>query len=232
MKVNFFYALIFLLLFSSSLFGQNKKIVDNGYEKGILVDGFKEGLWSYYDNDTLKIQINYSTGKLMYLQKDTSGYAILTDKGWEISKLDIYPHYLGSTNELLQIISNNIRYPAKARINSTRGTVLIGFEVNLKGKIENLKIIKDIGRGCGSEVIKAFAMVPDYWLVAQKNHKRYKSRYILPVKFKIGKIKKGKIFYKKDSKREIKKIQKAKSKYSPANYLPEITVTAVAMTRR
>ena len=98
MKFRIFYI---LFLFSiSSTFSQEKVEVDNGYEKGTLVDGYKDGIWSYYDNDTLKIQIDYSKGKLVYLAKDTTKYAILTDKGWEMSKLDIYPHYLGSNEEI------------------------------------------------------------------------------------------------------------------------------------
>ena len=229
MKFRIFYI---LFLFSiSSTFSQEKVEVDNGYEKGTLVDGYKEGLWSYYDNDTLKIQIDYSKGKLVYLAKDTTKYAILTDQGWEMSKLDIYPHYLGSNEEILQIIYNNLHYPVEALERKARGTVLLGFEINLQGKVENAKIIKDIGYGCGNAVLEVFKKIPDYWLVARKGKKQYKSRYILPVHFKIGKIKGKKEVLKKDTKKELKKLAKAKEEYSPAKYFPKIIIAAIGVTR-
>ncbi len=43
------FSLYILILFSiSSAFTQEKIEVDKDYEKGTLVDGYKEGLWSYF----------------------------------------------------------------------------------------------------------------------------------------------------------------------------------------
>ena len=231
MKLNIS-IIIILLIFSMNIQGQKKIEVDNGYEKGTLVDGYKNGLWSYYDNDTLKIKIDYSTGKLIYLKKDTSEYAILTDDGWKMSKLKVYPHYLGSNNEIEAIFYNYLKYPIKAMQRNINGTVLLGFEINLQGKVDNVKIIKDIGYGCGDAVLEVFKKVPDYWLVARKGDKKYKSRYVLPVHFKIGSMNGGgDIVYKKDSKKEQKKLQKAKEQYFPARYFPKIVISAVGATR-
>lgn len=229
MKRILLYILIFFSI--SSAFSQEKIEVDKNYEKGTLVDGYKEGLWSYYDNDTLKIQIDYSKGTLLFLAKDTSEYAILTDNGWEMSKLDVYPHYLGSNNEINKILYTNLRYPINASIKKIRGTVLLGFEINLQGKVENIKIIKDIGYGCGNTVLEVFKKVPNYWLVAQKGNKQYKSRYIIPVHFRISQKNGTKLTIKKDTKKELKKLAKAKEEYSPARYFPEIVVTSIGVTR-
>ena len=226
------FSLYILILFSiSSAFTQEKIEVDKDYEKGTLVDGYKEGLWSYYDNDTLKIQIDYTKRKLMFLAKDTSEYAILTDNGWEMSKLDVYPHYIGSNNEIEKIFYSNLSYPIRAARKKIRGTVLLGFEINLQGKVENVEIIKDIGYGCGDSVLETFKKVPNYWLVAQKGNKQYKSRYIIPVHFRISKKNGAKLSIIKDTKKELKKLVKAKEEYSPARYFPKIVVTSIGVSR-
>lgn len=220
---------IFLILLLSSTtlsFGQ-KEEVDNGYEKGLFVDGYKEGIWEYYDSNVLKLKVDYTTGKLVYLAKDTSSYAIKSETGWEMSKLDIPPRYVGSVEEISKIIAMNIRYPAEARTQSTIGTVLLGFEVNLQGHVENVKILQDIGNGCGDEVLRVFQLIPDFWLVAQKNGKNFKSRYILPVKFQIGKRTAKGDEWKGKPKTELKELSESKTDYQTTNYLEEVVISAV-----
>ncbi|HHH53278.1 MAG TPA: TonB family protein [Bacteroidetes bacterium] len=223
--------LIILLGISLNVFGQEKQLVDNGYEKGTLVNGYKEGVWQYFDNDTLKIQIDYSTGRLTYLAKDTTKYAILTDNGWELSKLDVSPHYLGSNEEIQNLFYNNLRYPHKALAKNKTGTVLLGFEINLQGKVENAKIIKDIGYGSGDAVMEVFNQIPNYWLVAQKGKKQYRARYVMPIHFSISKKDGKKVVNKKDSKKEIKMLEKAKKEYYPARYFPELSIVALGVVR-
>ncbi len=215
------YLILFLLTwFSMFSYGQKTKHVNNSYEKGLIVDGYKKGIWEYYDNGILKLKVDYTTGKLIYLAKDTSKYAIKTKTGWKLSKLDIYPHYLGGNDESIKILATNIRYPEKAINMSITGTVLLGFEVNLHGHVDNVKILKDIGGGCGEEVLRVFRLIPDYWLVAQKNGKQYISRFILPVKFRINNIDTG-----GNPKKEKEELKRIKTQYSPANYLSEIVIS-------
>jgi TonB family protein len=220
--------LILLLNISTFSFGQ-KEEVDNGYEKGLLVDGYKEGVWEYYENNILKIKVDYTTGKLVYLAKDTVSYAIENETGWEMSKLDIPPRYVGSMEELIKILAMNVRYPVKAKNRSNIGTVLLGFEINLQGNVENVKILKDIGNGCGDEVLRVFQFIPNIWLVAQKNGQNYKSRYILPVKFQIGERTSNGDVWKDEPESELEELNEAKAAYQPTNYLEEVVISAVQL---
>ena len=221
MKVEL--AILILILPILSL-GQSVN-VDNSYEKGLLVDGYKKGIWKYYENNVLILKVDYTTGKLVYLAKDTLNYAIKTDNGWEFSKLDIYPHYIGSNEEILRIFSMHIRYPTKAKDRSIVGTVLLGFEVNLQGHVNKIEILRDIGGGCGAEVLRAFKYIPNFWLVARKDGKQYESRFILPVRFQIGeRTSKGDV-WKKEPKSKIKELNESKAAFSPTNYLEEIVIS-------
>jgi len=204
--------LLIALNFPINSYGQNAENIDRTYEKGKLVDGYKEGVWEYYDSGELKLKLDYTTGKLQYLAKDTSNFAIETENGWEI-------------------IYRNLKYPLKALSRSKTGTVLLGFEINLQGHIENLKILKDIGSGCGKEALKAFKLIPDYWLVAQKDGKQYKSRFILPIKFHIAKKLNEDLKSIKIPKKELKKLKKVKKQYFPSKYLREIVITAFGIKR-
>lgn len=219
--------LTFTISIPTLLVGQKIEHVNNNYEKGLIVDGYKKGIWEYFDSGVLKLKVNYTTGKFVYLAKDTSKYAIETKNGWKLSKLDIYPHYIGSMNEVLKILAMNIRYPNKAINNSITGTVLLGFEVNLQGRVDSIQILKDIGGGCGKEVLRVFHMVPDYWLVARKGGKQYISRYILPVRFQIGKRTRKADIWKKETKTELKELNETKVAFSPSNYLEEVVVSAI-----
>lgn len=220
------YALVHVSTFAQTI------NIDNGYEKGASVDGYKAGVWEYFENDTLKLKLDYETGHVLYLAPDTSRYTIKTSSGWEKSKLDIYPAYVGSKREILKIIYENLNYPRKARQRNRQGTVLIGFEINKSGEAENFIVIKDIGFDSGEEVIKAFKKVPNIWLPAHKDGVKYRSRYILPVRFYIAKSipKKGEK-PPKQSKKEIKNINKAVADYLPSKYFEELVVTAFSVTR-
>ncbi len=224
MKFKYLFLILIMPFFT---YGQ-KKAVNNGYEKGLLLNGYKTGVWQYYENNRLIIKVDYSTGKLIYLTKDTSRYVIKTEKGWKLSKLDIYPHYLGSDEEILRIVADNLRYPEKAKRESVIGTVLLSFEINLLGKVDSVRIIHDIGGGCGKEVLRVFRMLPNYWLVARKGEKKYIARYILPVRFQIGAGSfRSDTVWKKVSLYEKQALAQAKAAVYPSRYLETIVVSAI-----
>ena len=220
--------ILILPLFTSA---QKKKNVNSNYEKGTLVDGRKIGEWSYYDNGILMLKVNYSTGKIMYIHKDTTKYAVKTKDGWQLMEMDIFPHYIGSHYELTEHFYKNLKYPAVARRNKITGTVLLGFEINLLGHVDSIKLLKDIGGGCGKIVLKTFKNFlknkPNRWLVAQKGKNKYVTRYILPVEFKLGRATGNKVKFIDTSEKEIKELNEIKEKYSPSNYLDTIVVSAI-----
>ena len=89
--------------------------------------------------------------------------------------------------QLLTHIYKNIIYPKKAKKRKTKGDVVVTFLVNENGKIEGISILKDIGDGCGEEVIRVIKMMNEgepKWLAGKQNGKKVKVRYKLPVRFK------------------------------------------------
>jgi hypothetical protein len=163
------------------------KTISSEYEKGTLMNGEKTGVWEYYDRPgTLELKINYSTGKLEYLKPDSSRYVIQVDNAWEEKSLRCYPRYLGSMAILYERLEKAIIYPRAAIEKGTTGTVYVSFNVDTTGFANSFQVIRDIGGGCGPEVIRALSAVDNLWLAPQQNKKLYAARFILPVKFRMG----------------------------------------------
>ncbi len=57
---------------------------------------------------------------------------------------------------LTRFLSNNLRYPNEARDKNISGRVVIRFVVEKDGSLSNIKVLRDIGGGCGTEAIRIF----------------------------------------------------------------------------
>jgi len=218
--------IIICLAVPRMLFSQ-QEIIDNGYEKGLSKDGYKVGVWEYYEDSALKLQVDYDKNSLVYLAPDTAQYSIRTENGWEMSELDTPPRYVGSMEEVIEIFSRTVSYPAKARRKSVIGTVIIGFEVNLGGNIENVQMLKGIGAGCDEEVLNFIREIPDFWLVAAKDGKKYRSRYILTVRFRIGIRTEEGDKWDMESKKEQRERSEIIANSLPAKVFEEFVVSAI-----
>lgn len=196
-------------------------IVDNKYERGKIKDGYKTGVWEYYDNPgELALKINYTSSQLLYLKPDTSWYAIKINENWESVKLDMQPRYIGTMNDFKKI-DDGFKFPQEALEKRTCGKFYITFEVDTLGQAGNYMVINDIGSKCAETVISFLQSLPNYWLVAKKDGKNYVSKFLIPVTFKI--------VY--DGKELIPKKRKSVMELPPvAKQLDEIVITIMGIT--
>jgi len=87
-----------------------------------------------------------------------------------------------ANNELIKYVTSKINYPAIARENDIKGTVIIQFVVEKDGSISNAKIARDIGGGCGAEALRVVNGLPT-WVPGKQRSKEVRVRFTLPVKF-------------------------------------------------
>ena len=87
---------------------------------------------------------------------------------------------------LMQYISHNLRYPAKAKANRIQGEVLVSFVVLPTGSIGSAKVVKGIGSGCDEEAVRVVKQMPK-WIPGQQNGKPTGARYTLPIQFALEK---------------------------------------------
>jgi len=90
--------------------------------------------------------------------------------------------------KMLQYIYKNLKYPAIARENGVEGMCVIQFVVGKNGAVNEAKIVRDIGAGCGDaalSVVNGMNNLPEKWTPGKQRGKSVKVLYTLPVRFKL-----------------------------------------------
>ncbi|MCB0555133.1 MAG: energy transducer TonB [Phaeodactylibacter sp.] len=92
---------------------------------------------------------------------------------------------------LLSFMYQNIQYPLEARQNGNEGTVVAGFVVEKDGSLSNFQVLRDIGGGCGVEVLRLLEAMNEAnikWVPGQKDGKAVRAQFNLPIKFKLEEL--------------------------------------------
>lgn len=89
-----------------------------------------------------------------------------------------------TSQNLLKHIYENVKYPALARGAEIEGTVVVSFVVNKQGNVEDVKIVRGIGGGCGKEVKRVIEKLGQF-LPGKQNGRPVSVIYRLPVKFRL-----------------------------------------------
>ena len=93
--------------------------------------------------------------------------------------------YPGGLESMMKFIVKNMKYPAVARRMGVEGAVYISFVVDREGKISDPQVIKGISTECDQEALRVIKQMPP-WKPGKQNGKAVKSRFVLPIKFKLS----------------------------------------------
>ncbi len=94
------------------------------------------------------------------------------------------PEFPGGMEALYAFISNNVKYPKQALENGIQGKVYVTFVVEVDGSISNIKVLRDIGGGCGAEAVRVVKLMPK-WKPGTQRGKAVRVQFNLPVEFKL-----------------------------------------------
>lgn len=89
----------------------------------------------------------------------------------------------------LEYIYKKVKYPSLAKENGIQGPVTIQFVVEIDGQITNAEIVRDIGAGCGEEVLRAVDSMNSLstpWTPGKQRGEPVRVRFSLPVSFKLN----------------------------------------------
>jgi protein TonB len=95
------------------------------------------------------------------------------------------PQFVGGMLKLYEYLGANIQYPKVAKENGIQGKVFVQFVVCKDGKIESAKIVKGVHSSINSEALKVVKSMPN-WIPGKQRGKPVKTRFTLPIKFKIS----------------------------------------------
>jgi len=91
----------------------------------------------------------------------------------------------GGMEALVKFLQKNVKYPAIARRMGVEGSVFVSFVVDRAGAISDIQVVKGISAECDKEATRVVGMMPP-WKPGKQNGKAVKSRFVLPVKFKLA----------------------------------------------
>lgn len=96
-----------------------------------------------------------------------------------------YPMYPGGEEEFYRFLTTNIRIPDKAKEQDIEGRVVVQFEVDTDGSIQNIAVIEDIGGDCAAEVIRVIKLMPKWEPALSWSNKVMKYPVTLPIMFSL-----------------------------------------------
>lgn len=159
----------FILATVGTSFSQDQVVI-TPLERGAFRGSQRVGVWEYYDQPTkLSLRIDYTEGRLLFIEPDTTDFVVLENGKWVKSKLDIPCRVHGSTRTLVDHYNFNFSWPAalvdKALKEKASYEFQLTFEVHPDGIAKNPEIHNDPGFGVKEIALKAFETAPPWWIV-------------------------------------------------------------------
>lgn len=96
---------------------------------------------------------------------------------YNIEGVDIKPEFPGGMAQFYRFIANNFRVPEKKGLN---GKIYVTFIVEKDGSLSDIKVLKDVGYGTGSEVYRVLKKCPN-WTPGQQNGKIVRVLFSFPI---------------------------------------------------
>ena len=133
----------------------------------------KEAKQEKYTND----------GKTAIIQQTVASDSTKSSKlfGAAIEEMASFP---GGSAALMQYFAQNLRYPNIQGDCNIQGRVIVGFTVNEDGTLSDIKVMKSISPAFDEEAIRLVKSMPK-WNPAKQNGKAVKTKYTVPVTFRL-----------------------------------------------
>lgn len=95
------------------------------------------------------------------------------------------PEFPGGLEALAKFLAENIQYPQLAKENNITGKVYLTFVVEKNGTVGNVKILRDIGGGCGAEAVRVVKSMPK-WKPGKQQGQAVRTQFNLPIGFYLN----------------------------------------------
>lgn len=103
---------------------------------------------------------------------------MVDDAPFNYEDVEVRPEFPGGYNELLSFIGKNFKL---TDYEGFGGTIKVAFIIEVDGSITNVKVVKDLGDGTGTEAKRVISMSPR-WSSGEIGGKKVRVLYELPIK--------------------------------------------------
>ena len=141
---------------------------------------------SIKDEFSVDVFDNSVNGEVVNVAPEIKRVEELVDEGERtiFTVVEQQASYPGGMQSLMRYLHDNIKYPSQARETGTQGKVYLTFVVEKDGSLTDVKILRDIGSGCGEEAVRVVKAMPK-WTPAKQRGKAVRQQFNLPVDFKL-----------------------------------------------
>jgi TonB family protein len=99
--------------------------------------------------------------------------------------------YPGGMDALRTFLMENLVYPQEARQRGIEGTVFVSFVIGLDGELSDFTVVKGAGEWVDEAALNVVKKMPA-WSPGKQSGKVVKSRFVLPINFKLNQPANGK----------------------------------------
>jgi protein TonB len=109
------------------------------------------------------------TGTAAVVEEDTQIY--------NTAGIEVKPEFPGGIEKFYKFVGNNYKTPEEEGL---KGKVYVTFVVEKDGSLTDIKVLRDIGYGTGTEAIRVLKKCPK-WNPGEQNGKKVRVLYSLPI---------------------------------------------------
>lgn len=134
------------------------------------------------------IEVPLNGGKKIVIRLGEGDESIpqLPLEGFKVyDQVDEVPQPTSGEEPWNQYLAKNTRYPLEARRSGVEGTVIVGFEIEKDGSIQNVEVIRGIGAECDQEAVRIVSGGPK-WEPGKLGGEAVKTRMSLPIRFVLS----------------------------------------------
>lgn len=162
--------------------GLYKEITKEGtlYE-GYMLEGKKDSIWRSIAK----------TGKKVYEERYVNG-ELIQGTSWDENDTEytykdafVSPEFVGGRKKFVEIIRKNFKIPEFASENGIAGLMIVRFDIDTLGDVENIRMRKKLCVPCDSMAIEVVKKLKS-WKPAKRRGQRIKLEYSLPLVIKYN----------------------------------------------
>jgi len=95
------------------------------------------------------------------------------------------PRFPGGDSAMYMYLCMNLSYPDKARENGIEGVVIVSFTIEKDGSVSHVRVLRDIGGGCGEAAVEVVKAMPR-WEPGRQSGKAVRTLFNLPLRFQLS----------------------------------------------
>ena len=136
------------------------------------------------ENSAISISTEDNVDKEIIVYSGIAASVVEEDSDLPFVVVESMPQFPGGDMALHQFIGNNLIYPVKAQESGIQGRVILQFEIDEKGEIHNIVVVRSISKELDEEAIRILKSMPK-WIPGKQRGKAVKVKYTLPISFRL-----------------------------------------------